>query len=433
MKIKIGIIGLGYVGLPLAVELGKYFQIIAFDINKKRINELNNNKDVNNDYKKQKISNKNIKFTSNQKYLQGVNFFIITVPTPIYKNKKPNLNFIKKASLIVSEFLTNKSVVVYESTVYPGLTENYALPILKRKNKLNCPTNDQDEKLLIKNKKDLFYLGYSPERVNPGDKKRNLKNITKIISSNVDTGLKNIFNVYKKIIKSKIYKVKNIKIAEAAKIIENTQRDLNIALFNELSIIFNKLNLDSKKIFDAAETKWNFHRYYPGLVGGHCIGVDPYYLTHLSLKKNYKPKVILSGRSVNDNMHNYIFTETKKIFSRKKIDIKKSRILFLGYTFKENCSDIRNSRSLELAKRMSKFCKSINLFDPEASPKLKNTNKIKILNSIKGKFDLIIVVVKHNKFKKYTSNFFRSHLKKNSIFIDLFRHYNGRIKTDFSL
>ena len=319
MNLKIGIIGLGYVGLPLALELGKFFKVKAFDINKIRISNLKKNIDSNNEFKKKKLISKNIDFTSNPRDLVKVNFFIITVPTPIFKNKKPNLNFIKNASLIVSKLLNHKSIVVFESTVYPGLTEEFALPILKSKKNLYCPKNDLDEKKLIKEGKNFFYIGYSPERVNPGDKKKNLRNITKIVSSNVSTSLKIIKDVYKKIIKTKIHVVKSIKIAEAAKIIENTQRDLNIALFNEFSIIFNKLNLDSQKIFDAAETKWNFHRYYPGLVGGHCIGVDPYYLTHLSIKKKYRPKVILSGRSVNDNMHNYIFIEIKKLFHKKKL------------------------------------------------------------------------------------------------------------------
>ncbi len=433
MKLKIAVIGLGYVGLPLAISLGKYFETIGFDTNKERILNLNKGVDINNEFSKKQIKKSKTIFSNKIEDLKEINFFIITVPTPIYSNKKPNLSFVKKASLIVSKFLKPKSIVVFESTVYPGLTESYSLKYLKKKNELNCPGNDLEEKNFIKKKENFFYLGYSPERVNPGDNKRKLSNITKIISSNVKTSLNIINFVYKKVIKSKIYKVQNIRTAEAAKIIENTQRDLNIALFNEFSIIFNKLNLDSKQIFDAAETKWNFHRYFPGLVGGHCIGVDPYYLTYLSKKNNYKPQVILSGRSLNDNMHNYIFNEIKKIFIKKGISLNKSKILILGYTFKENCGDVRNSRTIELAKKFSRNFKETYLFDPVAVTSNLGIKKLKILKKIKGKYDLILIAVSHNQFRKYSKSFFKKHQKKNSVFADLNRLYMGKINSDFSL
>ena len=433
MKLKIAIIGLGYVGLPLAISLGRYFKTIGFDTNKKRVQNLYKGVDINNEFNKNQIKKSKTIFSSRVEDLKEINFFIITVPTPIYSNKEPNLNFIKKASLIVSKFLKHKSIVVFESTVFPGLTENYSLNYLKKNNRLYCPRNDFEEKKFIKNNKNFFYLGYSPERVNPGDKKRNLSNITKIISSNVNTSLKIINFVYKKVIKSKIYKVQNIRIAEAAKIIENTQRDLNIALFNELSIIFNKLGLDSKQVFDAAETKWNFHRYFPGLVGGHCIGVDPYYLTYLSKKNKYQPKVILSGRSLNDNMHNYIFNEIKKIFIKKGIKLKKLKILILGYTFKENCGDVRNSRTIELAKKFSRNFKDTYLYDPVAVTNDLGDKNLKILKKIKGQYDLILPAVSHNQFRKYSKFFLKKHLKKNGVFADINRLYAGKINSDFSL
>ena len=433
MKLKIAIIGLGYVGLPLALSLGKHFKTVGFDTNKERIFNLIKGVDINNEFNKKQIKRSGTIFSSKIEDLNEINFFIITVPTPIYSNKEPNLSFVKKASLMVSKLLKHKSIVVFESTVFPGLTENYSLNYLKKNNGLYCPRNDSEEKKFIKDKKNFFYLGYSPERVNPGDKKRNLGNISKIISSNVKTSLNIIDSIYKKVIKSKVYKVQNIKIAEAAKIIENTQRDLNIALFNELSIIFNKLGLDSKQIFDAAETKWNFHRYFPGLVGGHCIGVDPYYLTYLSKKNKYNPKVILSGRSLNDNMHNYVFNEIKKIFIKKGIKTNKSKILILGYTFKENCGDVRNSRTIELAKKFSRNFKDTYLYDPVAVTNNLGDKKLKILKKIKGKYDLIIPAVSHNQFRKYSKFFFKKHLKKNGVFADLNRLYVGKINSDFSL
>lgn len=433
MKLNIAVIGLGYVGLPLALSLGKYFKTVGYDMSEKRILDLKNNIDSNNEFSKEQIKKSKVNFSYKEKVLEDANFFIITVPTPIYKNKIPNLEFIKKASDTISKFLKHKSIVVYESTVYPGLTEEFALPILQKKNNLLCPSTDKDEKIFNKAKKNFFYLGYSPERINPGDKRRKLSNISKIISSNVETSLKIMQKVYKKIIRTKIYKIKNIKVAESAKIIENTQRDLNIALFNELSIIFDKLNIDSKQVFDAAQTKWNFHRYYPGLVGGHCIGVDPYYLTYLSKIKKYVPKIILAGRVVNDNMHNFVFNKINKIFLRKKINMKKSNVLILGYTFKENCSDIRNSRVIELAKKFSKHCKSLSLFDPIANKEINKNKKIKFLKLVKNKYDLIIVAVSHNEFKKTKYKFFRNFLKKNSVFVDLNRLYDGQVKSDFSL
>ncbi len=338
MKKKyISIIGLGYVGLPLAVEFAKFFDVIAFDYNSKRINELRNNLDENNEIKKNELKKlKKLYFTENEKDLKKSNIFIIAVPTPIKKNKKPNLIFLKQACITVSKYISKKDIVIFESTVYPGLTDDYCIPIIEKYSK-------------FKINKD-FFCGYSPERINPGDKKNKLSTIVKITSgSNYKTSIF-VDNLYKKIIKAGTYRTSSIKIAEAAKVIENTQRDLNIAFINELSIIFNKLHLDTDEILKAASTKWNFIKFSPGLVGGHCIGVDPYYLTYKAKKVGYSPKIILSGRDMNDNMVKYVSKRFLNKLSEKKIKIINSQILILGFSFKENCSDTRNSKIKDLHK-----------------------------------------------------------------------------------
>ena len=327
---KIAVIGLGYVGLPLLLEISKKFKTIGFDKSNKKISDLKKQIDYTSELSEKQIKYlKKIKITSNLKDLSEAQIFIVAVPTPIDIRKKPDLSILKDATKNIAQILNKKSIVIYESTVYPGVTENFCVPIIEKYSGLKW-------------KKD-FFVGYTPERINPGDKKHTLKKIIKVVSGDTKKTLQLIHDLYAKIIKAGIFKAQSIQVAEAAKVIENTQRDLNIALMNELSIIFKKMNIDINKVLEAANTKWNFNLYYPGFVGGHCIGVDPYYLTYKAKQLNYNPKVILAGRTINDQMANYASREILKILIEKKIK-KKGNILILGYTFKENCPDYRNTQ-----------------------------------------------------------------------------------------
>ena len=351
-KLKLAVIGLGYVGLPLALEFAKKRKVIGFDTNKTRINELNLGLDRNLEFKKNQIKNyKNLIFIKDKKQLCSINCFIITVPTPINKLKKPDLNPLITASELVGQFLKSGSLVIYESTVYPGCIEEVCVPILEKVSKLKFNKN--------------FFCGYSPERINPGDKKHTISNIKKVTSGSTPKIASLVDNLYKEIITIGTHKAKSIKIAEAAKVIENTQRDLNIALINELSILFNKMNIDTQAVLKAAKTKWNFLPFEPGLVGGHCIGVDPYYLTFKAKKIGYNPKIILAGREVNDNMSKYVASKLLENMKLKKIKIKGSKVLIMGLTFKENCSDLRNSGVanivFKLKKQKCKLCRFLKL------------------------------------------------------------------------
>ena len=347
---KISIIGMGYVGLPLAEKLSKYYNVIGYDNNVDRINSLKNNLDYNSQITYSKLKKKKIIFTFNEKDLLDSNIFIITVPTPIYKNKNPDLSYLLNATKIVANYLKKNSIVVYESTVFPGCTRNYCIPILS---KVSGMRFNKD-----------FFCGYSPERINVGDKINTIENIIKIVSGSTPKVSEILKNMYQKILSNKknIYLTKSIEIAEAAKVIENIQRDLNIALINELALIFNKMKLNINDILDAASTKWNFVKYKPGLVGGHCIGVDPYYLTHACKKLRYKPKLILSGRQLNENVSKFLKDEMLK---RLNINFKtkKFKILILGCTFKENCNDIRNSKAVDLVKYFENK-HFVDVFDP---------------------------------------------------------------------
>ncbi len=396
-KLLIGVIGLGYVGLPLSVELGKKYKTIGYDINKERINNLRNKIDYTNEISSKELKkSKNLNFTNSLKEISKCNFFIIAVPTPINFSKKPDLRMLKKASENIGKILKKNDIVVYESTVYPGLTEEFCVPILEKKSKLKINLD--------------FSVGYSPERINPGDKKNTLTNIKKIISASNSKALKKIDSVYKGIIRAGVYKTSSIKVAEAAKVIENAQRDINVAFVNELSIIFNKLGIDTKEVIDAAKTKWNFQPFYPGIVGGHCIGVDPYYLAHKAEIAGYQSKIILAGRKLNDGMGKYIGSSVlkmvkKKMGSRTK---KRSKIAILGLAFKENCSDIRNSRVVDIKDYFENKKISCDIYDP-----LVNTQdvydqyrfKVKPLKYIyKYKYDAIIIAVKHKIFKNIKFN-----------------------------
>ena len=407
-KTKICIFGLGYVGLPLAIEFAKKYNVVGFDKNHNRINQLNLGNDINKEFSKAEIikNRKNLFFTFNKTDIKKSDFYIVAVPTPIKKNLKPDLFYLKTACLVISKMLTLNNIVIFESTVYPGLTEEFCVPLLEQNTSL-------------KYNKD-FFCGYSPERINPGDKSHQLNNIVKITSGSNKSTARIVDQLYKSIIKAGTYKVKNIKIAEAAKVIENTQRDLNIAFVNELSIIFDKLELNTNEVLEAASTKWNFLNFKPGLVGGHCIGVDPFYLTYKSKKEGYIPKFILSGRLINDNMSKFICKKILKSFKENKINLKNSKILIMGLSFKENCSDIRNSKVFDIINYFIKNKVNINIFDPCAENLIQKYNKYRI-NKLKkhNYYDAIIIAVGHKIFKKIGIKKIRSFAKKNSIVFDL--------------
>ena len=386
-NIKIAIIGLGYVGLPLAIEFAGKYNVIGYDYNKNRIKDLNQNYDKNNDVLTSKILKaKKLIFTNDINFLKNCNVYIITVPTPIFRNKKPNLNLIKKACKTISKFIKKNDVIILESTVYPGVTEEVIAPFIEKNSDL-------------KFNKD-FFLGYSPERINPNDKKNNLTNIIKITSGSNRSTAHFVDNLYKSIIKVGTKKVSSIRIAEAAKVIENTQRDINIAFMNELVLIFNKLNLNTSDVLNAASTKWNFLNFTPGLVGGHCIGVDPYYLSYKSKIHGYSPTIINAGRKINDNFPKYI--ANKAINEMKKVKPNSSfKFLIMGISFKENCNDFRNSKSIELFKILKKRGIKTDCFDPLVNSKeLKLSMGINLIPKLKKNYyDCIIISVKHKKFK----------------------------------
>tara|TARA_Y100000389_G_C17466432_1_gene526078 strand:- start:2412 stop:3677 length:1266 start_codon:yes stop_codon:yes gene_type:complete len=387
MKFNISIIGLGYIGLPLAIEFSKYFNVIGFDIDKKRVRELNEGIDITKEIVIKKKFSKNIYFTNNLKELQNSNVFIITVPTPVMRNNKPDLSYLKKASEIVARNLKSSSIVIYESTVYPGCTEEYCSPILEKLSGLRLNKD--------------FYLGYSPERINPGDNKHKLKNIVKIVSGSNVYSLNLMKKLYSKIIKAGLHVAESIKIAEAAKVIENIQRDINIAFINECSLIFKRLNINSSKVLKAAETKWNFMPFKPGLVGGHCIGVDPYYLTYKAKKLKYSPKVILAGRKINNGMSSYIAKQVIKALKKNDENLKKKKVLILGLSFKENCIDIRNSKVFDIINYLQRKKIKIDVYDPIIDQSnITKEHKINLLTRLEKKnyYDIIILAVPHLTF-----------------------------------
>ena len=415
-KINITIFGLGYVGLPLMIELSKKFKTIGFDINKSKILELKKNIDRTGELKKSQVKNlKRLNFTNKLKDLEKTDVFIIAVPTPINNLKKPNLKLIIKATKNISKILKKNKIVIYESTVYPGVTEDVCVPLLEKFSGLKW-------------KKD-FFVGYSPERINPGDKKHSFKNIVKVVSGDTHKTLNIISKIYKKVVTAGVFNAKSIKVAEAAKVIENTQRDLNIALMNELSIIFKKMKIDTDAVLRAANTKWNFNNYNPGFVGGHCIGVDPYYLTFKSMQLGYKPKVILSGRNINDGMADYASKEILKVFKRKKLNLK-SKILILGYTFKENCPDYRNTQIEKIFENISKKYSNIKIYDPFISKKIKKNFLVHFPKS-KKRYDSIIIAVPHKKLLA-DENKLISLGKKNCLFFDL-KLKTKKIKSEWHL
>ena len=404
---KIGIIGLGYVGLPLAVEFGKKYKTIGFDINKRRISELQKKNDRTLEVTKSEMSkSKLLQFTNQSKDLIKCNTYIITVPTPIYNNKNPNLFYIKKATLLVASLLKKNDLVIYESTVYPGATEEFCVPIIEKKSKL------------IFNKD--FFCGYSPERINPGDKKHRIPDIIKVTSGSNKRTLLRVDKLYKSIIKAGTHPASSIKIAEAAKVIENIQRDVNIALINELSSVFNLLKIDTFEVLEAAKTKWNFLPFKPGLVGGHCIGVDPYYLTYKSKMLGYEPQMILAGRNINDNISKVIFKRIKKLIDLKVGLIRNPRILIFGLTFKENCPDTRNSLVFNIIKLFYKNNFIIDVIDPYINLNdHKNNDNFNLIKDAKNnKYNAILLAVGHDQFKKIKPSKLLALGKKDCIIFD---------------
>jgi len=389
MKLEIGIIGLGYVGLPLAVEFGKLYPTIGFDINEKRIDDLTKGIDLtlevdNEDFYASKL----LRFSNNIEKLKTCNLFIVTVPTPVDKHNVPDLNPLRNASSMIGKILKKNDIVVYESTVYPGATEEVCVPILEKESGL-IYNND-------------FFCGYSPERINPGDKKNKLTTIRKITSGSTEEVAETIDSVYSSIIKAGTYKASSIKVAEAAKVIENAQRDINIAFVNELSKIFNKLNIDTIEVLEAAETKWNFLPFRPGLVGGHCIGVDPYYLAQKAQEVGYHPEIILAGRRINDGMGDYVANQVVKLHIKEEKKIANSNVLILGITFKENVPDIRNSKIVDIYNSLKNFYFQIDICDPQANPEeVKHEYNIELKDYkqiVFSNYSCIILAVAHKEF-----------------------------------
>ncbi len=407
-NIKIAVIGLGYVGLPLAVEFGKHLPTVGFDISSSRLDELKQGIDRTLEVTQEELASvSNISFSSSIEELQTCNVFIVTVPTPIDDHKVPDLTPVRKASETVSKALHKGDVVIYESTVYPGVTEEICAPILE------SGTNLQVNK--------DFYVGYSPERINPGDKKHRLPTIKKVTSGSTPEAAEFIDQLYLKIITAGTHKASSIKVAEAAKVIENTQRDVNIALVNELSLIFGRMNIDTLEVLEAAGTKWNFLPFRPGLVGGHCIGVDPYYLTYKAQEIGYNPEVILSGRRINDGMGPHVAECVIKLMLQKKVHVVDAKILILGFTFKENCPDIRNTRVIDIVNEFATYHSQVDIYDPwiaidEANAEY-NASFLPDLPSTK--YDAIILAVNHDEFKNLGAEKIHALGKKNHILFDV--------------
>lgn len=352
MKRNIAVVGLGYVGLPVAVAFGQKTKVIGFDINEARVKGLRRGFDYTNEVNSEELKAADIDFTCDSERLRDADFFIVAVPTPINQHKQPDLLPVIKASQTIGKHLCKGSIVVYESTVYPGLTEDICIPVLEEYSGLNCGAD--------------FFVGYSPERINPGDKEKSFKKITKVVAGQTAEITEKIAQVYGSVVEQGVFRAGSIKVAEAAKVIENTQRDLNIALMNELAIIFDKMGIDTNEVLEAARTKWNFLPFSPGLVGGHCIGVDPYYLTHKAESIGYHPEVILAGRRINDNMGSYIATSLLKQMIHKNMPIQGARITVLGLTFKENVPDLRNSKVIDVIQELKEFGVEVQVSDPHA-------------------------------------------------------------------
>lgn len=406
--VKLAVIGLGYVGLPLAVEFGKRLPVLGFDINQKRVNELKNGHDHTLEVGPEELKQANgLNYSSDIAELAICNFFIVTVPTPIDEYKQPDLTPLIKASETIGKVLKKGDVVVYESTVYPGATEEDCVPVLEKISGLKYNVD--------------FFAGYSPERINPGDKEHRVTTIKKVTSGSTPEIADIVDALYNEIITVGTHKASSIRVAEAAKVIENTQRDVNIALINELALIFNKMGIDTEAVLKAAGTKWNFLPFRPGLVGGHCIGVDPYYLTHKAESIGYHPEIILAGRRLNDSMGEYVVSQLVKAMTKRRIHVDQSRVLVLGFTFKENCPDLRNTKVVDIVRELEQYNVEVDVFDPWIDPEeADHEYGIKPVSAPKaGSYDAVIIAVAHNQFKELDVSGIRAFGKPNHVLYDL--------------
>jgi len=414
-KQKLAVIGLGYVGLPIALEFAKKIQVIGFDIKPERIDLMKRKIDPSNELDASEFENCNIHFTALPEELHDAKFFIVAVPTPIDEHKLPDLKPLLSASATVGKVLKKGDYVVFESTVYPGCTEEDCIPILEHESGLK----------FIKD----FKVGFSPERINPGDKNHTLAKIIKVTSGCDEESSEEIAKIYELIIEAGVHRASSIKVAEAAKIIENTQRDINIAFMNELSMIFSKMGINTYEVLEAAGTKWNFLKFYPGLVGGHCIGVDPYYLTYKSAKYGHHAQIINAGRSINDGMGEYVAREiVQKLIALGK-ELKNSKVLVMGITFKENVSDIRNSRVVDVIRELKQFGLQVDVVDPHASPsEVEEEYNIELSETVKPRYDAIVAAVSHEEFLKKDEKYFRGIVREPALLADLKGIYRNKIK-----
>lgn len=419
--VKIAIIGLGYVGLPLAVEFGKKFKVVGFDINQGRVQELVSGHDSTLEVRDEELrAAENIEFVSDLKAIKSCNVYIVTVPTPIDENNAPDLRPLENASKMLASCISHGDIVIYESTVYPGATEEVCIPILEKYSGLRYNKD--------------FYAGYSPERINPGDKVNTLTKILKITSGSTPEVGDFIDKLYGSIITAGTHRASSIKVAEAAKVIENTQRDLNIAVINEFAKIFNKLNVDTEEVLNAAGTKWNFLKFKPGLVGGHCISVDPYYLTHKAQEVGYRPEVILAGRRINDGMGEYVATQLVKKLSSKKIHIDEAKVLILGFTFKGDCPDVRNTKIIDIVTELRDFNMSVDVYDDWADPsEVSQEYGIELINELKENYyDGIVIAVDHSQFKEMGAEAIRKLGKQLHVLYDV-KHVLNKEESDLRL
>lgn len=412
---QLAVIGLGYVGLPIALAFAKKLRVIGFDINQDRVAQMRDGIDPSGELGQADFENCDIRFTHDLQDLRNASFFIVAVPTPIDSHSMPDLKPLLSASRTVGKALKKGDYVVFESTVYPGCTEEDCIPLLEQESGLTF-------------RKD-FKIGYSPERINPGDKEHTLAKITKVVAGCCPESLEVIARVYQMVVEAGVHRASSIKVAEAAKIIENTQRDLNIALMNELSMIFDKLKINTYEVLEAAGTKWNFLKFSPGLVGGHCIGVDPYYLTYKSKELGHDPKVILSGRQINDAMGAYVAKRTVQLMAKQGKDIIKSRVLVMGATFKENVEDIRNSKVADVVTELTSFGVQVDIIDPHAdSDELKHEYGFGLIKEPQTGYDAIILAVSHKEYSNRSENYFLSMAAQNAVFIDIKGIYRNKIK-----
>lgn len=412
---KLALVGLGYVGLPIALEFAKRVKVVGFDINQARVDMMRRGEDPSRELEAADFKNRDITFTADIQDLADVNFFIVAVPTPIDETNLPDLKPLQGASRTVGKVLKKGDYVVFESTVYPGCTEEDCIPILEAESGLKFPAD--------------FKVGYSPERINPGDKEHTLQNVIKIVSGCDEESLDQIAKTYELVVAAGVHRATSIKVAEAAKIVENTQRDVNISLVNELSIIFNKMGINTYDVLEAAGTKWNFLKFYPGLVGGHCIGVDPYYLVHKAMQLGYHSKVINSGRYVNDSMGFYIGKQTaKKIIAQGKM-IQEAHVLVMGATFKENVSDIRNSKVIDVINELKSFQINVDVIDPHAdSSEMEHEYGVALSSEMRSDYDAIIMAVNHREYCQFDENYFKGLMKDGKgVFVDVKGIYRGKI------